>query len=58
VQAVAVVADLQKIPAFGVAHRRRGEIVDDQDIDVGQATQETAETAIRMGYGQIAKQLG
>ena len=33
---IAVVADLQKISAFGVAQRRHGPVVDDQQIGLRQ----------------------
>ena len=53
---VAVVADLQEVVALGVLQGSHGEIVQQQDIDAGEPDQESADGAIGVRQGQLAKQ--
>ena len=55
---VAVIADFQKVAALTVGQWSHGPIIDQEDIDVGNAVQKLAEAAVGAGNGQITKQTG
>lgn len=55
---VAVIADFQKVAALTVGQRSNGPIIDQKDVDAGNAVQERAKAAISASDGQIAKQTG
>ena len=52
---VAVIADLQEIAPFLLIHRRHGEIIHYQNIDVGDDVQYAAQASIGTRHHQVAK---
>lgn len=57
-QLVAIFANFQEIAAFRFRQGSIGPIIDDQYVDLGQASQKAAQAAVGAGQGQIAEQLG
>lgn len=53
---VAIIADFQKVPSFGVRQWRHGPVVDDQNVDASDAIQQSGEAAVGAGDGQILEQ--
>ena len=53
---IALVADLQELPAFAVGQRRHGPVVDDQQVDTAQAVQQFAQAAVGPRHRQVTEQ--
>src|SRR5579864_5832791 len=53
---IAVLGDFPEVATFHFAQRRHGPVVDDQNIDAPQSSQQMAQASIGSSQGQVARQ--
>ncbi len=51
-----VIQDLQQVPLLFVGKRRHGQIIEDQQIGLGELFEQFMVTAVALGDGQFAKE--
>lgn len=56
--AVAVLEDLQEIPTIAVAHGGKSQVIDEQDVDLGDPGKELAVAAVGAGQGELLEETG